>query len=318
MFGILMGGLACGAEQVRAKAGGTRVATPPPEPAAGPTATAVAGMTAPAARTEAASGAASEALAVRARALGEKLGERGFTVLVEPPFVVAGDESAEKVAHRAATTIRWSVRRLKEAYFKKDPTEIIEVYLFRDATSYRHHAKELFDEVPESPYGYYAPAHDVLLMNISTGGGTLVHEIVHPYIRANFPGCPSWFNEGLASLYEQCDDRNGEIVGLTNWRLPGLQTAIRGRTLRSLSDLLATSSEEFYAPASSGTNYAQARYLCHYLQEHGMLRNFYHQFVASAATDPTGRTLLVQTVGYVDIDKFDADWRQYALGLSYG
>ena len=24
-------------------------------------------------------------------------------------------------------------------------------------------------------------------MNISTGGGTLVHEIVHPFIEANFP-----------------------------------------------------------------------------------------------------------------------------------
>jgi len=28
----------------------------------------------------------------------------------------------------------------------------------------------------------------------------LVHEIVHPFMRANFPECPAWFNEGLASL----------------------------------------------------------------------------------------------------------------------
>ena len=34
-------------------------------------------------------------------------------------------------------------------------------------------------------------------MNISTGGGTLVHEIVHPFIEANFPACPPWLNEGL-------------------------------------------------------------------------------------------------------------------------
>ena len=49
-------------------------------------------------------------------------------------------------------------------------------------------------------------------MNISTGGGTLVHEIVHPFIQSNFPNCPSWFNEGLGSLYEQCRERNGKIV----------------------------------------------------------------------------------------------------------
>ena len=26
----------------------------------------------------------------------------------------------------------------------------------------------------------------------TTGGGTLVHEIVHPFLRANFPECPAW------------------------------------------------------------------------------------------------------------------------------
>ena len=46
-------------------------------------------------------------------------------------------------------------------------------------------------------------------MNIATGGGTLVHEIVHPFVEANFPGCPTWFNEGLGSLYEQSAERKG-------------------------------------------------------------------------------------------------------------
>ena len=31
----------------------------------------------------------------------------------------------------------------------------------------------------------------------------LVHEMVHPFMDADFPACPAWFNEGLASLYEQ-------------------------------------------------------------------------------------------------------------------
>lgn len=304
---MLMTGLACGAE--RAKVGATgKTAAPAPPPGPPPTA----------ATTTAASPASDAALVLRAQALGASLAGRGFTVMIEPPFVVAGDEAPMKVAKRAATTIRWSTRRLKEAYFRRDPEEIIEIYLLRDAGSYHRHARELFDERPDSPYGYYSPSHRALIMNISTGGGTLVHEIVHPFIRANFPGCPSWFNEGLASLYEQCDDRDGQIVGLTNWRLPGLQEAIRARTLRPLSDLCATSSDEFYDKASSGTNYAQARYVCHYLQEHGLLREFYRQFVATAAVEPTGRTLLAQMVGYIDIDRFDADWRQYALGLAYG
>ena len=40
-------------------------------------------------------------------------------------------------------------------------------------------------------------------MNIGPGPGTLSHELVHPYMEANFPNVPAWFNEGLASLYEQ-------------------------------------------------------------------------------------------------------------------
>lgn len=314
MLGFVIGGLGCGAERARvtaaaperprrveeAKAGAAAV--PAPVDAAAAAATVVAG----------------DVLAARARAMDARLAGRGFTVLVEPPFVVAGDEAAEQVARRSATTIRWSVRRLKEAYFKADPREVIEVYLFRDAASYHRNVKDLFDEEPETPYGYYSPEHDALLMNISTGGGTLVHEIVHPYLRANFPACPAWFNEGLASLYEQCDDRDGEIVGLTNWRLPGLQAAIKGGTLRSMATMLAASRDEFYRPADSGMFYAQARYICHYLQEHGLLREFYRQFVATAAVDPSGKTLLVQTVGHVDLERFEADWRRYALGLALG
>jgi hypothetical protein len=123
-------------------------------------------------------------------ALRERLAGRGFTVLVEAPFVVAGDEAADKVESRAASTIRWSVKYFKKQYFAADPREIVEVYLFRDAVSYMHHAKLLFDDEPETPYGYYTPTHDALLMNISSGGGTLVHEIVPPVHGGELPGVP--------------------------------------------------------------------------------------------------------------------------------
>ena len=77
-----------------------------------------------------------------------------------------------------------------------------------------------------------------VVMNIATSGGTLVDEIVHPYMAANFPECPSWFNEGLASLYEQCGEENGRIHGDTNWRLAGLQKAIRSKKLPPFKSLL--------------------------------------------------------------------------------
>ena len=107
-------------------------------------------------------------------------------------------------------------------------------------------AKKFFDDEPTTPYGYYSSEDNALVMNIGPGAGTLSHELVHPYIEANFPDAPSWFNEGLASLYEQPRERDGHMWGTTNWRLPGLTAMIKAKTLPSLADLLKTSREEFY------------------------------------------------------------------------
>ena len=89
---------------------------------------------------------------------------------------------------------------------------------------------------------------------------------------------PSWFNEGLASLYEQCaiSRDNRSITGLANWRLPALKQAIRRETLRPLRELIED--EHFYADDRVGMNYAQARYLLMYLQEKKLLTDYYAHF----------------------------------------
>jgi len=258
-----------------------------------------------------------QATLARMRGRLERAGiERGaFHLVVEPPFVVAGDEEPARVEMRAERTVGWAVARLKEAYFARDPDQVIEIWLFRDAASYRRNAKLLFGDEPSTPYGYYSPTAGALIMDISTGGGTLVHEIVHPFVAANLPGCPDWFNEGLGSLYEQSSEREGAIVGLTNWRLSGLQEAIRGRRAPSLSELVATGEEEFYGE-KSGVYYAEARYLLYYLQEKGLLGRFHRAFAAGLASDPTGREALEETLGQT-LDAFEPAWRRYVLGLRF-
>ena len=149
-----------------------------------------------------------------------------FTFVIQRPFVVIGDEPKEAVQGHAEGTVKWAVDRLKQDFFPNDPKEILDIWLFKDAASYEKHARLLFNETPSTPYGYYSTAHKSLIMNIDTGGGTLVHEIVHPFMEANFPACPPWLNEGMGSLYEQCGVANGHFHGFTNWRLPGLLRAI--------------------------------------------------------------------------------------------
>jgi hypothetical protein len=241
----------------------------------------------------------------------------GLHIVIEKPFVVIGDEAEEVVRQRAKNTVRWSVDHLKDLYFKEDPDHIINVWLFKDKKSYEKHAWELLGDRPGTPFGYYSPRRKALVMNIATGGGTLVHEIVHPFVAANFPDCPAWLNEGLGSLYEQCGERRGRITGFTNWRLAGLQKAIAEKRVPPFATLCGTSSDEFYNHDDKGTNYAQARYLCYYLQERDLLTKFYHAFRQRAEEDPSGYETLVSILGEEDMADFQKRWEEWVLGPKY-
>lgn len=247
--------------------------------------------------------------------LKEKL-PAGFAVVIEPPFVVVGDEPAERVRQHSTNTVAWAASRLKAEYFAKDPADILTVWLFKDKASYEKHTKAIFGAVPSTPFGYFSNADKALVMNISTGGGTLVHEIVHPYMATNFPDCPAWFNEGMGSLYEQCYDRNGRIWGSTNWRLAGLQKGIEAKALPSFEKLCGTTTNGFYNQ-DKGTNYAQARYLLYYLQEKGLLKQYYKEFVAGAEKDPTGYATLQRVLGEKDMADFQKRWEAWVMKLKF-
>ena len=244
-----------------------------------------------------------------------KLGLGDMEIRIEEPFVVVGEGSARQLA-RNASTVRWAADVLERDFFAKRPSIILDIYLFDTAASYEKGVKKLTGESPSTPYGFYSRAHRGLFMNISTGGGTLVHEIVHPYVEADFPAAPAWLNEGLGSLFEQSAERDGHIVGLTNWRLAGLQKAIAKDTVPSFKTLTAMDAETFYAEAS-GTNYAQSRYLLYYMQEKSLLRDFYKAFRAAAKKDPTGYATLVKALGEQDMADFEDRWQAFVAKLRF-
>lgn len=260
------------------------------------------------------------AFARHVQALRKRLPHPRFTIVVQAPFVVVGDEAPARVRSRSIRTVKWAADRLKAKYFKHDPTEILDVWLFRDAKSYTTNAKRLFGSKPTTTFGYYSSADKALVMNIATGGGTLVHEIVHPFMAANFPGVPSWFNEGLASLYEQCGERtvkgDKQIWGYTNWRLKNLQRLIRNKTLPRFTTLMKTTSSQFY-DRDEGDNYAQARYLCYYLQDRGLLQRFFQRFQATRKQDPSGIAALQHVLGQTDLAAFQTTWEAWVLKLRF-
>lgn len=254
---------------------------------------------------------AAKALEAHRAALEKRLQGQGFTVVTEGPFVVVGDESPTRVRSRATGFLRWTIDLLEKDWFDKQPEKIIEVWLFKNERTYRKGAKKFFGDDPETPFGYYSPDDRALVMNIGPGAGTLSHELVHPYMEANFPDVPAWFNEGVASLYEQPRERDGKLVGTTNWRLPNLQKQLRARTLPSLATMMSTSSDEFYG--AEYDSYAMARFLCQYLQDHGKLAEFYRAFVADEK-DRTGKSALEAVLGK-ELAEFEPAWRAWVLGL---
>ena len=219
-----------------------------------------------------------------------------FLIRERSYFLIVSNLSETETDKIIDYTILRAVDCFYNNYFETKPTEATTIFLFRDDKSYRKWAKTLYDDDDLSRFGYYKPSYKVMLMNISTGTGTLVHEMTHALVRYDFPDIPSWFNEGLGSLYERCSLNDKLILGYVNWRLPELQDAIKDNSYTKLDKLLKTDYDSFYGNNSS-FNYAQARYLCMFLQEKGMLKTFYKMFRDTYADDNTGKKQIEKVYG---------------------
>ena len=71
-----------------------------------------------------------------------------FQIVLQKPFVVIGDDSAGTVRGHAEGTVRWAVDRLKQDYFSQDPDHVINIWLFRDKSSYDQNTVDIFGQRP--------------------------------------------------------------------------------------------------------------------------------------------------------------------------
>jgi hypothetical protein len=239
---------------------------------------------------------------------------KGFIIERTGVFVIAGDVSRRQFDRSKRHTVEACARALWKEFFDRKPAKPVRVYLFRGKESYNKWVEKLAGFKPRTPYGFFLRRRRSLMMNIATGGGTLVHEMTHALMDADFPDCPTWLFEGMGSLYEQCwVTRAGHIRGRVNWRLPGLR---KGGFVK-LETLIKTTTAEFRGDKES-LNYANARYLCFYLQQRGMLARFYKAFrdAHKAGKDTTGWDTFKKTVGEGPAE-FEKKWHAWVKTLKW-
>lgn len=244
------------------------------------------------------------------RRLGDECG-----VVVHGPFVIAGDFSRDQLDQWYRQTIQPATRAMAASYFDVRPDEPVRVLLFSDETAYNRFSKDLFGDEGVSIFGYYKPRQRTLVLNVSTGGGTLVHELTHALMAFDFEDAPDWFNEGLASLHEECriQEDEGGIVGRVNWRLSVLQQALEEKRLRTLESLVV---DDDFRRGDVGVNYAQARYFCLYMQRRGRLRTFYETFRANRESDRLGARSVIEVFPDDTWQTLEKDFRQWVMQLS--
>ena len=238
-----------------------------------------------------------------------------FPVIYEKPFLVTGDLSENALQKIVSGTIRSCTRALYHDFIATRPTKPIKIYLLKNSASYKRYSQKLFKVKPETPYGYYLSSRRSMVMNISTGLGTLVHELCHPLLEEDFPEIPSWLDEGIGSLFEACSCGK-HIYGYVNWRLPVLKRSIREGRYVSLRKVFSTTSEEFYEDRND-THYGEVRYFCLYMQEKKVLRKFYKSFRRNHFRDKTGIHFVEKVFGGKKLEDIEKDWLLWVEGLRY-
>ena len=238
-------------------------------------------------------------------------------MIIQKPFVVIGDEPPDMVRERSEETVKWAVDKLKASFFAKDPER-----------HPRHLALPGQGQLREARHGpLRQPAPHALRLLLGPAQGPR-HEHRHrrrhagprdrpPLHGRQFPRLPVLAQRRPRLPLRAMRRRRRADRGphqLAACRPPGGDPRQAG--FPPFKTLCSTTTAEFYDDPG-GTNYAQARYLCYYLQEHDLLRKFYREFRARAADDPTGYNTLVALLGHDDMAQFQTDWEAYVLKLRF-
>ena len=183
-----------------------------------------------------------------------------------PGFVVVGpldERSLQEVARRMAT-LRVVLSKLGTG-LDLGGERPIPVYVFTAAEEFAKYAPS--GKGSKDLGGYFATAYGyrAIAINFSSTApfGTVYHELVHHVVHRNFGKVPTWFDEGIAGLYEtfECGSESVTIGRLSKRRLAWFENHPL-MPMRSLAEV-TTDSSDYNESERAGTFYLQSLIAIH-------------------------------------------------------
>lgn len=191
--------------------------------------------------------------------------------------------------------------------FKIKQPERLEVFLFDSLNYYRPFATYLIG-YDFTPYGFYLPGQNIIVVNADTGLGTTTHELAHHFVKCGFDQRPAeWVNEGIATFFEKFIghlDENGKLhitFGyFSDVRLPLTKEHLNEYSLPALI-------------ARRGTPQPPIRSLMMFLHKKGKFKEFV-RLAANSKDDPYALGAL-EKVYDKPVEEIEIEWKQWVRNL---
>ncbi|MFP4355230.1 MAG: PDZ domain-containing protein [Phycisphaerae bacterium] len=236
------------------------------------------------------------------RILLQRLGE-GYTSQIDSRrrvvFITSLDAETSRMAVRV---IRTHLDALRKTGFDQPFGRNLTILL----PTVRDYRKLVAGKNPEAS-GFYS--RKLRLMATISLSNAIVHELVHA-VHDNQQMIlgqdhPIWIAEGLATLYQNSEIREGRLVPKIGPELAFLKESVEANKIFRLGDLLKIDRAGFMA--QSQISYPQVRYLMYYLHQKQLLDTWYDAYRTGYDEDPTGLAALEKVLGK-DLEKIEDDW----------
>nr|WP_068891155.1 hypothetical protein [Pedobacter panaciterrae] len=156
-------------------------------------------------------------------ALQKRLGRFGKSTkyLTSENFLIIADKSTPLNLSTVSDNLEKVLAFYSRSFQMDMPEDYIVINLIQDYNAVRPFIGRYYqNNITFEPLGYSSPEDNTIIAWIPASDmiGTLKHELIHVLIKSTFNFIPQWFEEGLASLYEESQFSEQMLVGKKNWR----------------------------------------------------------------------------------------------------